>query len=53
MEGVHSHPKFGKFKVARSSLSRIFLNFAKRCILSCISQLNNKKWGSLSLFFEL
>ena len=28
----------------------IFLNFAKSCILSCLLQFDNKKWGSPSSF---
>ena len=36
--------KFRKFKVALNSMYRIFLNFAKSCILSCLSKFyNNKK----------
>ena len=36
---------FWKFKVALNSLHRIFLNFAKSCILSCWLQFDNKIWG--------
>ena len=32
-----------KFKVALNSMYRIFLNFAKSCILSCLSKFHNKK----------
>ena len=35
--------KFGKFKVALNSMYRILLNFAKSCILSCLSKFHNKK----------
>ena len=34
---------FRKFKVALNSMYRIFLNFAKICILSCLSKFHNKK----------
>ena len=34
---------FRKFKVALNSMYIIFLNFAKSCILSCLSKLHNKK----------
>ena len=34
---------FRKFKVALNSMYRIFLNFAKSCILSCLSKFHNKK----------
>ena len=43
---------FRKFKVALNPLRRIFLNFAKSCILSCWLQFDNKKWGSPSSFFS-
>ena len=49
-KGIQSHLKFLKIKVALSPLRRIFSNFAKRCILSCGLQFNNKKWGSPSSF---
>ena len=32
-----------KFKVAVNSMYRFFLNFAKSCILSCLSKFCNKK----------
>ena len=41
-----------KFKVALNPLRRIFLNFAKSCILSCLLQFDNKKWGSPSLILS-
>ena len=41
-----------KFKVALNPFRRIFLNFAKSCILSCWLQFNNKKWGSPSSFLS-
>ena len=34
---------FRKFKVALNPMYRIFLNFAKSCILSCLSKFYNKK----------
>ena len=43
---------FRKFKVALNPLCRIFLNFAKSCILSCLLQFDNKKWGSSSSFLS-
>ena len=33
-------------------LDRNFFNFAKSCILTCLSLLNNKKWGSLCSFLS-
>ena len=33
-------------------LRGILLNFAKRCILSCRLQFDNKKWGSPSSFLS-
>ena len=44
---------FGKFKVALNPLRRIFLNFAKRYILSCWLQFDNKKMGVTEFVFEL
>ena len=35
-----------------NALCRIFLNFAKSCILSCVLQFNNKKWGLPSSFLS-
>ena len=43
---------FRKFKVALNPLHGIFFNFAKTCILSCLSQFDNKRWGSLSSFLS-
>ena len=34
---------FRKFKVALNPMYRIFLNFAKSCILNCLSNVNNIK----------
>ena len=50
--GFRATSNFQKFKVALNPLRRIFLNFAKRCILSCLLQFDNKKWGSPSSFFN-
>ena len=44
--------KFRNFKVALNPLHRIFFNFAKSCILSCLLQFDNKKWGSPSSFLS-
>jgi len=50
--GFRATLNFQKFKVALSPFRRIFLNFAKRCILSCLLQFDNKKWGSPSSFLS-
>ena len=34
---------FRKFKVALNAMYRIFLNFAKSCILTCLSKVDNIK----------
>ena len=34
---------FRKFNVALNPMYRIFLNFAKSCILFCLSKFHNKK----------
>ena len=38
-----SRHDFRKFKVALNRVYRIFLNFAKSCILSCLSKFYNRK----------
>ena len=38
--------------MALNPLRRIFLNFAKSCILSCLLQFDNKKWESPSSFLS-
>jgi len=38
--------------MALNSLRGILLNFAKSCILSCLLQFDNKKWGSPSSFLS-
>ena len=41
--GCRATLSFRKFKVALISMYRIFSNFAKSCILSCLSKFYNKK----------
>ena len=41
--GFRATLNFRKFKVALNPMYRIFLNFAKSCITSCLSNLYNKK----------
>ena len=41
--GLRATLNFRKFKVALNPMYRIFLNFAKSCILSCLSKFFNKK----------
>ena len=41
--GFRATLNFRKFKVALNSMYRIFLKFAKSCILSCFSKFYNKK----------
>ena len=50
--GFRATLNFRRFKVALNPLRRIFLNFAKSCILSCWLQFDNKKWGSPSSFLS-
>ena len=38
--------------MALKLLDRIFFNFAKSCILTCLSLFNNKKWGSPCSFLS-
>ena len=40
------------FKVALKLLRRNFFNFAKSCILTCLSLFNNEKWGSPDSFLS-
>ena len=44
--------KIQKFKVALNPMYRIFLNFAKSCISSCLSKFYNKKKFHLAIFFK-
>ena len=39
-----------KFKVALNPMYRIFLNFAKSCISSCLSKFYNRKKIHLAVF---
>ena len=41
---------FRKFKVALNPMYRIFLNFAKSCVLSCLLQVDNIKKIHLAVF---
>ena len=41
---------FRKFKVALNRMYRNFLNFAKSCILSCLSRFSNKKTFHRAVF---
>ena len=41
--GLRATLNFRKFKVALNPMSRIFLNFAKICVLSCLSNVDNIK----------
>jgi len=41
--GFRATLNFRKFKVALNSMYRMFLNFAKSCILSCLSKFDLRK----------
>jgi len=41
--GFRATLNFRKFKVALNPMDRIFLNFAKSCVLSCLSNVSNIK----------
>ena len=41
--GFRATLNFWKFKVALNPMYRIFLNFAKSCVLSCLSNVDNIK----------
>ena len=41
--GCRTTLNFQEFKVALISMYRIFVNFAKSCIASCLSKFYNKK----------
>ena len=41
--GFRATLNFRKFKVALNPMYKIFQNFAKSCILSCLSKFYNKK----------
>jgi len=57
--GFRATLNFRKFKVALNSMYIIFLNFAKSCILSCLSKFNIKEkfhravWEILALKAEI
>jgi len=41
--GFRATLNFREFKVALNPMYRIFLNFAKSCVLSCLSNVGNAK----------
>ena len=41
---------FRKFKVALNPMYRIFLNFAKSCVLSCLSNVDNIQKNHRAVF---
>ena len=41
--GFRATLNFRKFKVALNPIHRIFLNFAKSCVLSCLLNVDNLK----------
>ena len=51
--GFRATLDFRKFKVALNPMYRIFLNFAKSCILSCLSKFYNKKKISPCRFWNI
>ena len=42
-KGAYARINFWKFKVALNPMYRIFLNFAKSCVLSYVSKVDNIK----------
>jgi len=48
--GFRATLNFGKFKVALNPIYRIFFNFAKSCVLSCLSNVSNIKKFHLAVF---
>jgi len=48
--GFRATLNFRKFKVALNPIYKIFLNFAKSCILSCLSKFDIKKKFHLAAF---
>ena len=44
--GFRATLNFRKFKVALNPMYRIFLNFAKSCVLACLSKVDNIKKNS-------
>ena len=49
-KAYNSKLNFRKFKVALNLMHRIFCNFAKRCVLSCLSKVDNIKKFHLAVF---
>ena len=41
--GFRATLNFRKFKVALNAMYRFFLNFAKSCVLACLSKVDNIK----------
>ena len=52
LHGVRDTLNFRKFKIALSPHYRIFLNFAKSCILLCFLQFSKKECGSSGSFLS-
>jgi len=50
--GFRATLNFQKLQLAMNPLRRIVLNFAKKCILSCGLEFDNKKLGSPSSFLS-
>ena len=48
--GFRATLNFQKFKVALNPTDRILLNFAKRCILPCLSNIDNNKEFHCAVF---
>ena len=48
--GFRAILNFRKFKVALNPMYRIFLNFAKSCVLSCVSNVDNIKTFHRAVF---
>jgi len=48
--GLRATLNFRKFKVALSPMYRIFLNFAKSCVLSCLSKFDIKEKFHCAVF---
>ena len=48
--GFRATLNFRKFKLALNPMYRIFLNFAKSCVLSCLSNVDNIKKFHCAIF---
>jgi len=48
--GFRATLNFRKFKIALNPKNRIFLNFAKSCVLPCLLNFNNIKKFHLAVF---